>query len=99
MIKNKSTAEIGKWEFWMEGSRIAVEGNASSSLENMVGAEYTGPKGEKRWCHNCKIGDLSLRIYLKKYGGWKKETILSSQKTCAMEWVRPEKNNSVLFWA
>lgn len=98
IIRNRSDVALGHWKFWGEGRGIGLEGEISVSTDCMVGAEYTGPSGEKRWCHNSKIAKIKLGIFKKKGGHFREWALLTAENTCAVEWVFGEKDGRVSPW-
>lgn len=97
MIRNRSQAEIGVWRFAGQGPGIRIQGEASTSLEHLVGAIYTDPDGSRRWCHNTKVGDLRLTIHQRSEGGWHRKE-LTAPGTCALEWVGRTQDPRVRIW-
>ncbi|RME82732.1 MAG: hypothetical protein D6785_07540 [Planctomycetota bacterium] len=95
-LRNHSQSEIGKWSFQGETNEIYLEGKGEADWQNMVGAEYTSPNGEKRYCHNTALANLELKVELKKE---KEELTLTAKKnSCSVEWVRKTKDSRVKLW-
>lgn len=97
MIRNRSQAEIGIWRFAGHGPGIRIHGEASISPEHLVGAVYTDPDGSRRWCHNTKVGDLTLMIHQRSAKGWHWKKLTASG-TCALEWVGRAQDPRVRIW-
>lgn len=95
ILRNKSKSELGLWKFQGQGNGISITGEASANFEDMLGAQYTDPNGEKRWCHNSKLGDLKLHIITADSA----KTTLTATGTCAIEWVQREPDDRVKLWA
>ncbi|MFQ5352295.1 MAG: tocopherol cyclase family protein, partial [Candidatus Binatia bacterium] len=98
LLTNRSTAEVGVWRFAGQGSSIRIEGEARCAVEHLVGAEYTDPDGEKRWCHNAKVGDLRLTVFERAGRDWERVQALTSRGTCAIEWVGQVRDSRVALW-
>lgn len=98
LLTNRSTAEIGVWHFAGQGRSIRIEGRAKCAIEHLVGVEYTDPDGEKRWCHNTKVGDLRLTVFKQADKTWGLMQTLTAQRNCALEWVGQVREPRVAIW-
>jgi hypothetical protein len=58
--------------------------------------EYTDTDGSKLWCHNAKVGDMTLEVYQREGGRWAHVDTLTSQGTTAVEWVM--RSNRLIDW-
>lgn len=94
MVHNRSRSNLGRWEFEGKGENVAIRGEVAVDPRFMLGAGYTGPSGEKRWCHNSKVADIELRVALPG----SPPAILTARGTCAAEWVEKYQDQRVPLW-
>jgi len=90
-LTNRSRSQVGAWEIEARGQEKRFVGHIRSRLENLVGVEYTDTDGSKLWCHNAKVGDMTLEVYQREGRRWAHVDTLTSQGTTAVEWVMREK--------
>ncbi|MCS7287409.1 MAG: tocopherol cyclase family protein [Anaerolineae bacterium] len=97
LVRNRSRGEVGTWWFIGRGPGIQLSGEAKVALEHIVGAIYTDPDGSQRWCHNTKVGDLTLTVKRLVGRGWQ-STTFTALGTCALEWVGRTQDPRVKVW-
>ncbi|MFN3928041.1 MAG: tocopherol cyclase family protein [Thermoflexus sp.] len=97
LVRNRSSGAVGTWRFIGYGPGLRIVGEAKVAPEHLVGAIYTDPDGSRRWCHNTKVGDLTLTIHPRSGGAWRPMT-LTALGTCALEWVGRTQDPRVAIW-
>ena len=94
----ESHSVVGRWRFAGEERAFRIEGEISVEPPHLLGARYTTPSGETRWCHNTKVGYLSLRLMTREQGEWRLVQTLSTSNACAAEWVSRKPEECVQRW-
>jgi len=62
--------------------------------QHLLGARYTTPSGERRYCHNTKVAAATLTLRLTSGEVHR----LNTPNSCALEWVLPEAHHAVKQW-
>jgi hypothetical protein len=88
LFRNKSDSVFPVWRFTGTKGSMRFSGEIKAGLESFVGVEYTDPDGEKLWCYNSKVADMELAVYEED----KKIITLTSDKSCALEFVSRSKD-------
>ncbi len=73
------------------GLRIECEADP----RHLLGARYTTPSGELRYCHNTKVASATVTLTLTRSGEAHR---LATRDSCALEWVLPEACSIVKQW-
>lgn len=94
----RSASAIGHWQFVAEEQDFRIEGEIEAPPQHLLGARYTDPSGEPRFCHNTKVGSLHLRVLIRSGQGWTLAHALHAPDTCAVEWVGCVQDPLVLQW-
>lgn len=94
----ESRSTVGRWRFAGEQGAFRIEGEIEVDASHFLGARYTTPSGEARWCHNTKVGGLSLRLLTREHGEWRLVQTLSTPDACAVEWVSRQQDERVVRW-
>lgn len=94
----QAAGEVGSWEFVAEQDDFRIEGAVTVEPHHLLGACYETPGGDRRYCHNTKVGDLQLRLLTRKGTVWRMEHLLEAHGTCAAEWVCPTQDPRVRLW-
>lgn len=95
-LKNKSTPSLLEWKFSATCGDTRFDGTLTRELADIVGLEYQGPQGEKRFCHNSMLASLTIQILRSRPKGWVPYKKLTS-KTAAFETLAPEPDPRVRF--
>lgn len=96
-VTNKSTHDLHHWQFEARDRAIKIVGRVKRRGEDIVGVEYVGPFGEKRYCHNTMMADMELDIFKKNGKTWEPTATLRSEKTTAFETVELKPHPQVKF--
>lgn len=94
--KNKSYSSLLDWNFECLSKNLKFVGHLKRSLDDIAGVEYTGPLGEKRYCHNTMRAQMTLQVFRKNKKSWVPLKKLTS-KQAAFETVNPHPNEKVNF--
>lgn len=97
-LRMESRSEVGRWHFAGEESEFRIEGEVEADTSHFLGARYTDPSGDLRWCHNTKIGSLRLRLLTREGNEWRLDQELSTPNTCAAEWVSRQQDTHIARW-
>jgi hypothetical protein len=89
---NRTSYELGRWEFEAETSELLVKGRASVALERTIAVEYTDPTGERLWSHHATGADLAIELYRRVGARWSLDRKLTSQGTTALEYTARERD-------
>lgn len=95
-LKNKSRHDSLEWEFEAHVLEKKISGVIRRSLSDIVGVEYLGPRGEKRYCHSSMLSSIELVVYRREKKQWVVEKTLNSS-ACAFENVEPTPDSRVHF--
>lgn len=82
-LLNTSRTDLPRWTFEARSGHTHFNGEVAARVEDFVGVEYTDPDGEKLWCSNTKVADMTITI---QENGEKVGT-LTSEKCAAFEVV------------
>ena len=96
-MKNKSTHDLKLWQFEAVCGDAKFVGTVTRDIPAIVGVEYRGPNGEKRYCHSSMLADMRLEMYRKEGGQWVLAKNLTARKTTAFETVEPKPDQRVRF--
>jgi hypothetical protein len=83
-LSNRSTWEIGRWDFEAGSDRLRIMGTAECELADLLGVTYQDPDGRRLWCNNTKVASLSLQVQDPE---GRELGRLTSRKACALEFV------------
>ncbi len=95
-LKNKSRSSLLEWKFSATCGDTRFEGTVTRELADIVGLEYQGPRGEKRFCHNTMLASLKIQVLRARPKGWVPYKKLTS-KSAAFETLEPEADPQVRF--
>lgn len=93
---NESTHDLLGWSFEAKAGGYLFHGVIKRDAADIIGVEYEGPSGEKRYCHSTMMAQMDLTISKKKSGLWKAVKKATSQKA-AFETVEPVADTRVSF--
>lgn len=96
-FSNKSDYDLCEWRFSANCGDTRFKGVIKRDLGRIVGVEYLGPLGERRYCHNTMMADMELKVYKKEKKEWNLYKTLTSQNACAFETVDPKPDARVKF--
>lgn len=96
-FSNKSEFHLNEWKFTVICRDTKFDGLIKRDVSQIVGVEYQGPRGEKRYCHNTMMADMELKIFKKEKKEWNFYKTLTSRRTCAFETVEPNPDPHVKF--
>lgn len=86
ILRNKSHSDLTHWNFEFMTQKTKFEGVVLRDIPSIVGVEYEGPQGEKRYCHNTNLAHLELKI-LGKRQRWYVKKVLTSPGQASFETV------------
>ena len=68
----------GRFRFVATGLLARLEGTFTCATDRLVRADYVDPGGERAWCHNSCVADLTLTLSRRVRGRWRTERALRS---------------------
>lgn len=86
-----------EWQFEAQSGKTKFAGRLWREASDCVGLEYTGPSGEKRFCHNTMATDMELTLFERSGKEWVFVEKLTSSKGAAFETVEPSPDPHVHF--
>lgn len=86
-FRHRSDNRFPVWTFEAEAGSRRIEGEMRGDVADFVGVEYTDPDGQKAWCFNTKVGEMTLRLFERTGGAWTPAATLTSRGTTALEFT------------
>lgn len=94
---NKSRHSLFHWVFEVVCGKTKFVGELKRGQKDIVGLEYTGPREEKRYCHNTGLTDMKLTVYKKSEKKWFLYKELTAPQRAIFETVEPYPDPLVKF--
>ncbi|MBX7147684.1 hypothetical protein K1X76_01240 [bacterium] len=95
-LKNKSTHNLLVWQFEAIASGYKFVGTIKRNTPDIIGVNYEGPNGEKRFCHSSMMATMELKVFEKQKKEWILVDTLTSH-SAAFETVDPVADPLVSF--
>lgn len=83
-VLNKSSWELGEWDFEARQNGFRLVGKVTSRFEDFIGITYDEADGGQLWCNNSKVSAIHLKLF-GSGGSLLKE--LTCDQSCAAEYV------------
>ena len=76
-----------RYELRALGKTVRLHGEFTCRPEDMILAEYVDPDGEKLFCQNTEVGDVTLRVWRRSslLGRWQEQAVLRAPKAAHFE--------------
>lgn len=94
---NESSHDLGQWQFTAMASPYQFVGHLTREPARLVGIEYEGPLGERRFCHNTMLAHMQLQVFKRSAKKWQLIQTLHAENTAAFETVEPRADSRVNF--
>lgn len=96
-FSNRSDYDLCEWRLMAVCGDMKFDGRVTRDVSQIIGVEYLGPRGERRYCHNTMMGTMELNIYKKEKKRWNLYKTLTAKKSCAFETVESKPDPRVKF--
>lgn len=87
MLWTPSAHRLGSWTFTLDDGGHRFVGAISAATRDMVGVAYTDTDSTKLYCHNAKIGSMTLEVLENRGGAYRPVERLESEGATALEYT------------
>ena len=88
MLTNRSSFAPDRWRFEAlgDGRKLIVDVEADRRL--LAGVTYHDPDGQPAYCYNTEVADMSLEVFRRRLGGWRRTDELRSERRAHFEYAQ-----------
>ena len=86
--RSSSEFDLTSWRFEANGRRLRVEATVTARFEDLVGVTYHDPDGDLAYCYNTEVADMSLEVFRRRSGGWRRTDELRSERRAHFEYAQ-----------